>query len=736
MRRHLLAPLLLALIGLLSVSALATTASAASQPASLAKRGIVVRALASGGWKALPVRGASVRVLHGGQTIARGRVGSQGMALLRTRGARPASFRVVVSGGRIGKHRFRGATSASVRDYAWPRTVHVDFVTTLADRYRRAHPGTSARPAERRTKRFLVLAPSYVIGLDGSGNAPFDGRRFLAAAGTGGHYGSFVAKLVRQIDSPRARRSFRHKNGGGAKGSAQASVGLPGAGELAKVAEQIASGKGLFEALENGTALGGLAKTILGLAGGGQEKESKLQAEMKKMLADLQQIEQSLSVVQETVNELREEGRAFEYESKVGEARKFQRTGAYGEEALHSAAALAVQENCGTASPGPQCEQIAGLLTGPSGFAATVFEKGLGSAAGLTEYAEEVAGNAIKGSAPDTRGIVQAGSALITDGGQQAFFTAEESTPLPALAAYWIASYAQTATVAAGAWALHGDNELTLQTNVDQATKFATGISSLVPEAVPQRAVVDMRNGQMWPTTNSASASTWIGQGVFERPWRFDVGSGEWVTEPAAGEEKAEIESLPLLGGKGGKLPFSDWRIPKAAQVNQLLQSVTPKNEQFAGEAVLEQAGIEPSVFVTPWGENGQTRGVYTGHTDATSGTSNRICAAGNTNASCYWPVMVATGSYWQQVWVANARQVGPVYSYSDGIFEAGYDEADYGAFGEFLYGGLKTEMVWNEGKRYGGVPVLFYRDIPQSACYYYPAPGNPSPGSPGCPGT
>ncbi|MFN8215788.1 MAG: hypothetical protein U0R71_04245 [Solirubrobacterales bacterium] len=727
-RTRALAPLALVALALFAL----TASAAAAGPAP--PRTIVVRALASGGWRALPIRGARVRVLAGGETIARGRLGSLGMATLRTRGRRPAGFRVVVAGGRIGKHRFRGHTSATVRRYAWPRTVHVDFVTTLADRYRRAHGG-SAHRAARRTKRFLDLPSSYVLGLDGTGNAPFDGRRFLAAAGTGSRYGRFVSRLVGRMERRGAHRSFRHVNRR-RHGSARASGVLPGPSELAKVALQIAGGRGIFEALESATGLGGIAKTVLGMAGLQKQPPSQLQQEMQKVLADLQQIQQSISVVQTTVDELREEGRQFHYESKVENAHAFFRAGYDGIDTLNSATLTAIQDGCATEAPQPGCESVAEMLTGPSGFVHTVFEKGLGSAAGLTEYAEQIGGDALKGAAPDYNGIIQAGSALVTDGGSQTFFSAAESARLRSLAAYWISSYAETAAVAASAWGLAGNDEAVLHENVEQATRFATGISAMVPEAVPQRAVVDMRTGQMWPTTNSATASTWITPEALARQWSFDTGSDEWVTEPAAGEAKQQVESLERLGGKGGELPFADWRVPKAAQINQLLESVTPKPGQMAGEAVLEQAGIEPSVFVTPWGEEGRVRGVFTGRTDATTLASQQACPKGNSNPACYWPVMVGTGSYWQDVWVANARQVGPVYSYVDGSFEAGYNEADYGAFGEFLYSGLKTEMSWNEGERWGGVPVLFYREIPQSACFYYPAPGNPATGSPGCPGS
>ncbi len=726
-RTSVLAPLALSLLSFFALTAGAAVAKPAPQ------RTIVIRALASGGWQALPIRGARVQVLHGGKTIARGRVGALGMATLRTRGRPPAGFRVLVSGGRIGKHRFRGAASASVRRYAWPRTVHVDFVTTLADRFRRTHPGTSTHRANRRTKRFLDLPSSYVIGLDGTGNAPFDGRRFLAAAGTGKRYSRFVSGLVRKMGSPGAHRSFRHVNR--KHGSARISSVLPGPSELAKVVAQIASGKGIFEALESSTGLGGIAKTILGMAGLQKQQPSQLQKEMQQVLADLQQIQQSISVVQATVDELREEGRRFHYESKVENAQPFFRAGADGIDTLSSATLTAIQGGCATESPKPECESLNQMLTGPSGFVHTVFEKGLGSAAGLTEYAEQIGGDALKGSAPDYNGIIQAGSALITDGGDQAFFSAEESALLRSLATFWISSYAETAAVAASAWGLAGNDEAVLKNNIEQATKFATGISAMVPEAVPQRAVVDMRTGQMWPTTNSASASTWIGEGVLGREWRFDSGSGEWETEPGPNEEKVELESLQQLGGRAGKLPFSDWRVATAAEVDKLLESVVPKPGQMPGEAVLEQAGIEPNVLVTPWGEQGNARGVLTTSSNVRDNASEQVCVKGNSNGNCYWPVMVGTGPGWQQVRVTNVRQVGPAYAYVDGGLEWNEDELRYGAFGEYLYAPLKTEMNWNEGKKFQGVPVLFYRDVPKSACFYYPAPGNPATGSPGCPG-
>lgn len=131
---------------------------------------VVVRVLASGGWKALPVVGAKLSVRQGGKLVARGRSGSRGMTILRARRGQGA-LRVTARGGKVGGRHFAGTMSAEVRRYSWPETIHVDSVTTLANRYHGAHPNLSASKARSRTKRFLELPAGYVFGRDGTSDA-------------------------------------------------------------------------------------------------------------------------------------------------------------------------------------------------------------------------------------------------------------------------------------------------------------------------------------------------------------------------------------------------------------------------------------------------------------------------------------------------------------------------------------------------------------------------------------
>lgn len=704
-------------LGVLVLAGLLAAGAGAAPAATKAPRSnaILVRALASGGWRALPVRGASVRVIAGDRVIARGRVGSQGIAVLRSRGERPAGFRVLVSGGRIGKHRFGGRLSATVVRYAWPRTVHVDCVTTLADRYRSAHPGTSPRRANRRTKRFLALSPSYVIGLDGRTSVGFDGRRFLAAAGTGRGYDRLVGRLVAQMRSPKAQHSFAPGRRPGAAGASAASLQTSTPG-LKQVAAAIERGAGIFKVLEGSTSLGGFAKTVMGMLG--NEKSSKLQSEIEQMKEQLQRVEQSLKIVEETVDDLKEEGRQFNYDNRAGEAAGFRHAASAGEDLLQSATALSVQHGCLTATPGPECATLPAMLTGPAGLVATMRENGLGNAAGVTRYAELVGGEALPESAPDFEGIVQAASDLITDGHSQAFFRAGESESLRAAGAFWVGSYAQAAALAASAWGLAGASEATLATDTALVSRFAAKIAGTLPDELPPTATIQMARGEMWPTMASGSGSSSQYSALAKQKWRYDSKRGTWIAKKKGGE-------IGLLqGAPGGKLPFSDWRLAANKSIVSLLEAVTPKPGQMSGEAVLEQSGISWRAVTPSYG--GYDPGVGLEMEYIVAAESDVGCRG--SKSTCYWPVWVGDGV------VGNIHEVGDVYGYVNGTFR------------DHHWWAVKWdgEELWgydNEGTIYGDappsvIPFLFHRKVGKSECYYYPAPGDPASGSPGCPGT
>ena len=72
-------------------------------------------------------------------------------------------------------------------------------------------------------KRFLRLPGYYEIGIDGRSDVAFDGRRFLARAGSGAHYRHFLSKLVHKMHDPRARMSFARTPKNGRRGADQKS---------------------------------------------------------------------------------------------------------------------------------------------------------------------------------------------------------------------------------------------------------------------------------------------------------------------------------------------------------------------------------------------------------------------------------------------------------------------------------------------------------------------------------
>jgi hypothetical protein len=692
------------------VAFLAFAGAPQTSAASGGSRHLVVRAIASGGWQALPVRGARVRVMRGGSLIAHGRLGSAGIALLRSRRPATGRLRVVVGGGRVGKRRFDGRMLADIRRYRWPRTIHVDTVTTVAARYRDAHPRLSLKRALRRTRRFFDLPGTYVPGRDGRSDFAFDGRRFLRAARPGG-YDAFVGRIVRRMATPRAHRSFAHRSGHGAGASVSALNAGAAVGEVGNLTEAISAGTGFFEVLEKADYVLDFADAVISIAGIGDEAAT--QAEVQQLSDDLQQIEQSIGAVDTVAEELRRQNARSTYATLVAQAVETQAAVESGEETLHSAALLALQEGCGAASPvGGKCLEVQRMLTGPAGFTDNM--AGLLSAPSqLNAYAERIAGDALPKAPGGANGLVQAASELTTSEEKgQLFYTRADSEKLQSAAAYWVTSYAEALALAPTAWGLRGASEETLRSNVEQLEADAGKMPSVLPAAVPPGTVVEMKQGLMWPTEAAAEGTdmpwTWM---VENNPWSFN--GNVWVSKDGP-------RVLPILGNPSpAALPFENWLVAGLGHINPMLAAVETRGGQTPGEAVLAQSGIEEGVVIPPYGG----RGLEMEYQDIVDGGSG--CDMGS--GSCYWPVWVG-----DEATVGNFNRVSPSYHYVYGYFET--DKfLDLEWAGQPLYG------YDNHGTIYGSdpesnIPNLFFREVGQGECYYYPAPGAPAAGSPGCP--
>lgn len=708
------------LLPLACATALSALFTAPAQAASSHDRSLVVRTLASGGWKALPVSGAAVRVLRGNRVIAHSRLGSRGMAVLRTHGTVPANFRVLVSGGSVAGKPFYGTLAAEVHGYTWPETVHVDSVTTLAARYQRHHPRLSLARAEQRTKRFLSLPRSYVIGLDGRGNVEFDGRRFLGAAPPRS-YDAFVGRLVGKIDRRRAKRSFAHNQPRRADLAGAHAAVTPvsgGADALEGVTEAISAGTGFFDVLEKTDEVLDFADAVMSIAGVNNDAASS--AEVRELNAQLQQVEQSLAVVETAVAELRGENTESAYSELAGGVAETQSEVVSGEDTLHSAVLLAEQEGCTPTSTGNGCDEARELLTGPAGFQANIRAAGLVTPSQVNAYAEQIGGDVLPGAAAGANGLVQYGSRLTTDGQDQMFYTPEDSEQLQSIAAYWASSYSEALAIVSTYWGLDGAAPATLRNDVEQLEANAAAVPRLVPAAVEPGTVVDMVNGNMWPTEASGYGTShpfsWFAE---NNNWEYSAGqwissSGSGVTVPAWTSEEAP------------EIPHSDWMVAGTIQIDPMLQAVTPHGNQLEGGAVLAQSGIDRAI-VTPRYEFGN-EGLEVQYRDYIDGGSGCY----GESSSCFWPIWVADGSTVGNFHESTGKYAGP-YRYVDGTFKT--DKfLDVEWAGQSLYG------YDNEGTIYGNapensIPNLFFRSVKLGECYFYPAPGIATAGSPDCPG-
>lgn len=702
----------------LAVAAAALLAPAAAQADPSAVHPLVVRVLASGGWQALPVSGAQLQVVRDGRVVARGRSGSRGMALLQVRGAR-RGLRVVASGGRVSGRRFRGTMAAEVRRYRWPATVHVDSVTTLAARFHRAHPRLTVAQSKGRTKRFLSLPRSYVVGRDGRSNAAFDGRRFLAAAGTGRRYDRFVARLVARIANPKARRSFAHLDQRRRHGAGASAAEPVSPGELERVTADIAAGDGFFDMLNKTNEVLDFAEAVMKISGVGSNAATS--AEIQQLSEQLQQVEQSIGVVQTTVEELRDQGLRSQYSQLAGEVEEAQSAVESAEETIHSATELALQEGC-VPRPRPDteaCEAVGAMITGPGGLSRNLTNAQLVAPSEVNAFAERIAGSALPGSPPEAQGLIQDGSALTSYRPKQVFYTRADSEELQSIAAYWVSYYAEALAVVAANWEVEGASPDTLASDVEQVSKKAVVFPGLIPAAVPQGTVVDMAHGWMWPTQATGQGTyTPYSSLVAANPWRLTPATGAWtsVSNPEATLGIWMPEGAPTI-------PFENWLVAGTAQIDPLLEAVTPGPGQLPGEAVVEQAGMNQE-SITPW-YPGDGHGLEKEYLDSFSAVDSgcRQSAA----SSCYWPVLAA-----DNVIVADFHTIQPTYYYVQGTFEV---EDIFNLEWE----GLKLWGFDNHHTIFGSapietIPVMFFRPITSSECYFYPAPGSFAGGSPGCP--
>jgi hypothetical protein len=731
-------PLILAacLTVLLCVSAPQALAGTAPSPKPPGVRAVIVRVLGSGGWRPMPVRGGRVSVVVDGRVAAKGRVGSRGMAMLGHFRRLPREFQVIIDGGRIGHRRLGGSMLADVHGYRRGQTVHVDFVTTLVAGYRMAYPGLSPRKARHTVRRFLRLPAYYEIGIDGRSNVAFDGRRFLARSGTGARYRHFVDKLVRKMHDPRERMSFARarKSGKGQrrqKSSTRAlslGVGRRGSGldrarpvgaSQGNLAEAIVKGTGIFGVLGNSVNLLEIAEGGLAIYDAVEAAETR--AELEQISAQLQEVEQSIALLQETVEKMRREGHEENYSARAAEVAETRAEVKSAADSLASATETSIQENCTSPSVphGPKCAEIQGLLMGPDGFSYNMAATGLTTPAAVNAYALRIAGDALgEEAAPGELGLIQLASRLVTE--EPTFFTPTDSTRLRAASAYWISSYTEALSLAATYWALNGANKLTLETDIGQVK----GNAAAMPKAIPselKEATVSTADGRMW----SIEAA---GAGTTETPFA-KLSAAQWEFEPKAEEwQSANGLSLKLLGAGKGEFGFSNWKIAGLPQLAGLREVVAERQEGSAGPELIEKAEfseamLRPKYSYTYQGETATGRGVNI----IFYAYPLEIGCEGS-KYPCVWPVLIGdeTISGFNQplgVWEEAAYRPHPWYVEE---CEEGCKVPRWGyapGYGETLYGADPIASI----------PYLFYREVGNNECYYYPAPGVPKAGSPGC---
>ncbi len=703
MKARLLLPAVLVLL----VAALAP-ALAAAKPTGSGGHSVAVRAIAAGGVGGLPLRGARVVVRDGGgHVLARGRTGSEGVALLRSRRPLRGAIGVATSGGRAGGHRFGGHLLARVPRYRWPRTAYVDSVTTLAARYAAAHPHRSRRAVSRRVHRFLRLPGFYAIGLDGRTAVDFDGRRFLAAAGGG--YDRFVGRLVRKMAKPKVHRSFRPR--GVHLAGASASVNAAQAGDsLEAVTEAVAAGSGFFEVLDKTDAVLDFVDASLVLAGVGSGPSVE---EMQEIESKLSEIEEELAQVRDAIGRVEEAGAKRGYSAVLREVKPASEAVTEAESIFDTGLRDAVQFHCGEPNSDARgCAEVEEMMTGKGGFVATIQEGGLGGPAGLNTFGGRIAGEAGPRGTSEEEGLAEAGSAMVTAGASHFYFDGEESQRVRAIATYWSARFAEATAMAPIAWGLEGDNGLTLSRAIEATRPTAQAMQGLTPQPLPAGTVVDMQHGLMWPTEVSGEGTSqpysWY---VENNPWRLEAGASRWVSVKSG-------VSVPALAANGAAAPpYENWDVAGPGHLG-ILVGTAP-----GGEALLEATGIDGEVVTPSYG--GGVRGIPTGEEPGIPGHAAKGCSSLGAS-TCFWPIWAGDGA---QVFDLNGGGESQAAYVAHANEE--YEQTEYfgpvpwwGRFGGTLYGGAPVAKV----------PNLFFREVAPANCFYYPSVSGPTAGSPGCP--
>lgn len=713
--RNLLAALLACLLCLGSAAGGAQAASGNAR--GRAPRPVLVSVLASGGYRALPVTGASVRVLRGERTIAWGRTGSRGLALARPRGPVSGTLRVVVSGGRIGGKRFDGQMAAVVHGYRWPQAVHVDSVTTLVARYQRRHPKLPLAGVERLARRFLDLPSSYVVGLGGRGNAPFDGRRYLAVARSSGGYDRFTGRLARQLGKPKAHRSFAHDapppiDVGWAR---VAELGAEAGSGLEDVGKAVSTGAGFFSVLTKTTQVLEFANAVKTLAGVGSNTATK--AEIEEIDRQLQQIEQSLSVIERGLSELEREVTEGAYANlATAEGANLAKVESL-EETLHEATKLAAQGECTSEARAATatCREVRELLTGPEGFVEHFAHSELHEPSGLNAFAFAIGGEVIPGAPSDQHaGLVQYASRTTTDAQDQSFYTNAQSARAVSAAVSWITAYAEALVAAPAYWGLTGVPQRNFESNVEQVTAAARAMPKLMPALVPEGTTLEMAHGQMYATDAGAEGAglwNWFQGGGFE----YEPEENQWVLAGEPGKRVTAIttENTPAV-------PYSNWQPLGATQLAQLLAAPTPKPGQLPGEALLEQAGFAWQYLIPEGYPN--SPGLQLEYVIAGPGYGG--CARYGPG-ECFWPIWISPSL------IGNMHFGSDAHEYRQGTFETH-------KFLDIEWAGLSLYGYDNEGQIYGpvspsSIPTRFWRPV-GGECFYYSTAESPPPGASGCP--
>ncbi|MDQ2630399.1 MAG: hypothetical protein M3Y75_05420, partial [Actinomycetota bacterium] len=648
-----------------------------------------------------------------------------------------------VGGGTIAGRRFGGHMLAMLPRYRWPQTAHVNSLTTLAARYSRAHPQIDGRRAASRTRRFLRLGPGYLLGLDGRTNVGFDGRRFLREAGAVG-YDTFVTRLLRRMNRPGVRRSFRPPRGPRrAVSTGRALLLGNGAQGAAEIGEAISNGTGFFEALEKTDYVLDFADAVIDITGLGND--SATAAELQEVSAQLRQVEEGVAALRSEVGGLKKEFANSAYSSKAENELENYEGIATAEDTIQTALQLAAQSGC-TAKPPAEPEQCAKAGELLEAFGRRYGAEGPATVPKMKSYAAGIAGSAAPEGSGLGEGLLQAGSRLTTDAQDQVFYTAEDSQLLTSISAYWVSNYTQGLVLAPLYWQLQNEGPAVLKNEAEQLAPFAKALQAAVPRQVAPGVVIDMVHGTMWPTESSA-----IGTG---EPWSWFVNNGPWryVRNFGEGTGWKSVTSgavVPAIGTPPqANIPYSDWLVAGLGHIEPLLRLVEPEGGQTPGEAVLEQAGIDEDVIIPPYGSSRELKEPQFEELEPPvppgRGLEMEYQLAGNLyeveeglhinsgcfkgKSSCFWPVWVGDNAT-----IGNFNWPSPTYTYAEGTFEVS-DPLDISWYGSPLWGYDNKSTIYGNDP-VDNIPNLFFREVTGNECYYYPDSGASAAGSPGCPG-